>query len=112
VEAIAAIPWFAWIPLSAIILGIASGTITTLVKQSQQHRERMAMIRMGMHPRRPPACRFDARRDAGLLRGGRRPVAASSCLRRRDQRPPPHWAKSLSRAATASPTRSLSSSYI
>jgi hypothetical protein len=53
VEAFTAIPWFAWIPISAIVLGIASGTITTLVKQSQQHFERMAMIRMGMHPDAP-----------------------------------------------------------
>jgi hypothetical protein len=53
VEAITAIPWFAWIPISAIVLGFVSGTITTLVKQSQQHRERMAMIRMGIHPDAP-----------------------------------------------------------
>jgi hypothetical protein len=46
-------PWFAWIPISAIVLGVVSGTITTLVKQCHQHRERMAMIRMGIHPDAP-----------------------------------------------------------
>jgi hypothetical protein len=40
------IPWFAWIPIVAIICG----TIGGIVKSVQQHDERMAMIRMGMHP--------------------------------------------------------------
>jgi hypothetical protein len=41
-----AIPWFAWIPIVAIICG----TVQCLAKTTMQHRERLAMIRMGMHP--------------------------------------------------------------
>jgi hypothetical protein len=41
-----AIPWFAWIPIVAIVCG----TIAGIVKSVQHHDERMAMIRMGMHP--------------------------------------------------------------
>jgi hypothetical protein len=46
-----ALPWFAWIPIVAIICG----TIAGLVKTSITHRERMAMIRQGMHPDVPAA---------------------------------------------------------
>jgi hypothetical protein len=44
------IPWFAWIPIVAILAGTLSGTLTKLVKLSHRHRERIEMIRMGMHP--------------------------------------------------------------
>lgn len=44
------IPWFAWIPISAIVLGVGGGVMTKLVELSQRHRERMAMIQAGMHP--------------------------------------------------------------
>ena len=40
------VPWFAWIPIVAIICG----TIGGVVKSVHCHNERMAMIRMGMHP--------------------------------------------------------------
>jgi hypothetical protein len=40
------IPWFAWIPIVAIICG----TIGGVVKSITTHQERMAMIRMGIHP--------------------------------------------------------------
>jgi hypothetical protein len=40
------IPWFAWIPIVAMICG----TIGGIVKSVHCHNERMAMIRMGMHP--------------------------------------------------------------
>jgi hypothetical protein len=40
------IPWFAWIPIVAIICGTISGVVCSVHK----HTERMAMIRMGMHP--------------------------------------------------------------
>ncbi len=40
------IPWFAWIPIVAIICGTISGVVTSM----HRHAERMAMIRMGMHP--------------------------------------------------------------
>jgi hypothetical protein len=40
------IPWFAWIPIVAIICG----TIGGVVKSVTTHQERMAMIRMGIHP--------------------------------------------------------------
>ncbi len=40
------IPWFAWIPIVAIVCG----TIQCLAKSSMRHRERIEMIRMGLHP--------------------------------------------------------------
>jgi hypothetical protein len=40
------IPWFAWIPIVAIICGSIHGLVCTVNK----HNERMAMIRMGMNP--------------------------------------------------------------
>ena len=40
------IPWFAWIPIVAIICG----TVQCMAKNAMRHRERIAMIRMGMHP--------------------------------------------------------------
>jgi len=40
------IPWFAWIPIVAIL----GGTVVKLVKMSHRHAERMAMIRAGMRP--------------------------------------------------------------
>ena len=43
------IPWFAWIPILAIIFG----TIKGLVSMSHRHQERMEMIRQGMDPRDP-----------------------------------------------------------
>jgi hypothetical protein len=47
VEVVAySIPWFAWIPIIAIVCASASGIIKMLIV----HRERMAMIRMGIHP--------------------------------------------------------------
>lgn len=47
------IPWFGWIPILAIVGGIASGTITKLVELIHRHKERMTMIRAGMHPDLP-----------------------------------------------------------
>jgi len=41
-----AIPWFAWIPIVAIVCG----TIGGVTKSITTHNERMAMIRMGIHP--------------------------------------------------------------
>ncbi len=41
-----ALPWFAWIPIVAII----GGTISTVTKMIITHNERMAMIRQGIHP--------------------------------------------------------------
>jgi hypothetical protein len=49
-ELVYSIPWFAWIPIIAIVGGIGAGTLTKLVEMSHRHTERMAMIRMGMHP--------------------------------------------------------------
>jgi len=40
------IPWFAWIPIVAIICGTVGGVVSTITR----HNERMAMIRMGIHP--------------------------------------------------------------
>jgi len=40
------IPWFAWIAIVAIICE----TVRKTTCLSHRHRERMAMIQMGMHP--------------------------------------------------------------
>ena len=40
------IPWFAWIPIVAIVCT----TVQCVAKSAMRHRERIAMIRMGMHP--------------------------------------------------------------
>lgn len=41
-------PWFAWIAIVAIVCS----TIQCLARSSMRHRERLAMIRMGMNPDR------------------------------------------------------------
>jgi hypothetical protein len=46
---IGALPWFAWVA----IFGIVGGTMTTIFKMGMVHRERMAMIRMGINPDAP-----------------------------------------------------------
>ena len=46
VPILATLPWFAWIAIVAILSGTVCGTLKTLII----HRERMAMIRHGMHP--------------------------------------------------------------
>ena len=43
------IPWFAWIPIAAIVVG----GVQSLVRMSHKHQERMEMIRQGMDPRDP-----------------------------------------------------------
>ncbi len=45
-SSLAYIPWFAWIPIVAIVCGTVSG----IMKMSMCHKERMAMIQQGMHP--------------------------------------------------------------
>jgi len=45
------IPWFAWIPIVAILCGTISG----IVKMVITHKERLAMIQQGMHPDLPTA---------------------------------------------------------
>jgi hypothetical protein len=45
------LPWYAWIPIVAIICGTIAGGC----KASITHRERMAMIKQGMHPDAPNA---------------------------------------------------------
>jgi hypothetical protein len=46
----AAIPWFAWIAIVYIICE----TVRKTTSLSHRHRERMAMIQMGMNPDTPP----------------------------------------------------------
>ncbi len=41
-----AMPWYAWVAIVAILVGGINGFLATLIR----HRERMAMIRHGMHP--------------------------------------------------------------
>jgi hypothetical protein len=43
------VPWFAWIAIVAIV-GIVFGTTCGSIHSILTHRERMAMIRAGMHP--------------------------------------------------------------
>ncbi len=45
-EFIRSIPWFAWIP----ILAIVGGTLHPVTGDDQRHIERMAMIKAGMDP--------------------------------------------------------------
>jgi hypothetical protein len=45
------LPWYAWIPIVAIVCA----TIGGVFKASVTHRERMAMIKQGMHPDTPNA---------------------------------------------------------
>ncbi len=40
------IPWYAWVAIVAIVSGVGGGLLTRLL----EHRERMAMIRQGIHP--------------------------------------------------------------
>ena len=40
------VPWYAWIPIVAIVCGTVSG----IAKMILTHNERLAMIRQGMHP--------------------------------------------------------------
>jgi hypothetical protein len=47
----AGIPWFAWIPIVAIVCA----TVVKVVVRSHLHRERMAMIQAGMRPDDPQA---------------------------------------------------------
>jgi hypothetical protein len=46
VSILEALPWFAWIPIVAII----GGTVGSVTKMIITHNERMAMIRQGMNP--------------------------------------------------------------
>lgn len=46
VRLLEALPWFAWIPIVAIICGMINAAISSM----HRHTERMAMIRMGIHP--------------------------------------------------------------
>jgi hypothetical protein len=46
-----ALPWFAWVAITAI----GFGGVTRLIQALFRHRERMAMIHMGMNPDRPGA---------------------------------------------------------
>jgi hypothetical protein len=58
VETIAAtIPWYAWIP----ILGIVGGSLVAVVRAVAGHRERMAMIRQGIHPDAPGGKPYEGR---------------------------------------------------
>jgi hypothetical protein len=43
---VSAIPWYAWIPIVAIVCGC----ITGIIKLRYQHKERIEMIRQGIHP--------------------------------------------------------------
>ena len=40
------IPWWAWIPIIAIVMG----GIGQIMRQRHKHLERMEMIRQGIHP--------------------------------------------------------------
>ena len=43
---LASIPWFAWIPIAAILCGSVSG----IFKMRYDHAERMEMLRQGINP--------------------------------------------------------------
>ena len=46
VELLQSMPWFGWVGIVAIV----SGSVGGVFKMSYAHRERMEMIRQGMHP--------------------------------------------------------------
>lgn len=52
-------PWFGWIAIVAIVTGCVTGTINNMLT----HRQRMAMIRQGLHPDTPPPAACD---EAGV----------------------------------------------
>jgi hypothetical protein len=58
-ELMNSIPWFAWIAIVAIVGGALSNTITSVAKMTYRHRERMAMIQMGLHPDGEPGLSRD-----------------------------------------------------
>ncbi len=43
---LSSMPWFAWVAIVAIVMGGLNGLLSSI----HRHRERMAMIRQGMHP--------------------------------------------------------------
>lgn len=43
------IPWFAWIPIAAIV----AGAVVKVVRMNHRHQERMERIRHGMDPDGP-----------------------------------------------------------
>lgn len=45
-EIIEALPWYAWVAIVAVI----GGSISSTIVRWMSHRERMEMIRHGMHP--------------------------------------------------------------
>jgi hypothetical protein len=55
VSILSAFPWYAWIPIAAII----GGSAVAIVKALTTHQERMAMIRQGIHPDSPVAKPFE-----------------------------------------------------
>ena len=46
-EMLRSFPWWAWIPIIAIV----GGTVQQIIRMNHKHRERMEMIRQGMDPR-------------------------------------------------------------
>ncbi|CAN5867069.1 hypothetical protein BH23PLA1_BH23PLA1_09420 [soil metagenome] len=49
-QILGALPWFAWIAIVAIVFGCLTG----LIQGARTHRERLEMIRQGMHPDADP----------------------------------------------------------
>jgi hypothetical protein len=54
-----AMPWYAWVAIA----GMVCGCITGVIKLKDQHRERMEMIRQGMHPDAPHAVKPTGERE-------------------------------------------------
>lgn len=54
---IQSLPWFGWVAIVAIVMGGVNGVVSALAR----HRERMAMIRQGMHPDVAPQVDPDAK---------------------------------------------------
>ncbi len=49
-QILGALPWFAWVAIVAIVFGCLSG----IIQGARTHRERLEMIRQGMHPDAQP----------------------------------------------------------
>jgi hypothetical protein len=50
VSASSGFPWYGWVAIAAILSVFITGGVTETIKCVLKHRERMAMIRMGMNP--------------------------------------------------------------
>ena len=49
-EILRSLPWFAWVPICAIVCSAVVFTVIFVVNAVHRHEERMAMIKQGLDP--------------------------------------------------------------